>query len=555
MVDWKKAFHSMEMTPTDYLKKFVIPIMAMGIAFPIIIQIAASSILTPEITMILYAIPFVFLLLVVSYPFTAIQTKRMQINNNIHFYVTHMGVLSTSQMRLKDLFGRLSHDPAYEYLAKESGKIYTLMNDWHVSFAQACRFIARRTPSEIYADFLDRFAHAADAGENVEAFLMTEQKVVMNAFDTMYKDALHSIDLIKEIYMSMVMALIFIVSFAILLPVIMGIDGNLLMVGSILLFLGCEALLVYYASTRVPKDKIWHTLDIETDAIRKVKLSLPISIFLCMVISIPVLLWGALPTTIEIAVILTPLLITGRMASIQEEKIKRQDDNFSSFIRSLGASSGARGGLINESLRQLIYHDFGPLTENVRDLYKRLTSRINKKRSWEYFAAGAGSNLIQQFGTIFAEGIHLGGKPEVIGEIISDNSMHINSLRKLRYSSSASIVGLLYGLTAGIAFTMFLSLAIVKMLTEIFSKANIPEGMDIGLSLSSAGSFNAEFLTLLMMIMLVGHAFLSALLIRVVDGGHVFNSYTHFVGLLWTASVCAELTLRISGPMIGMSFG
>ena len=63
MVEWKKAFHSMEMTPADYFKKFVIPIMAMGIAFPIIIQIAASSILTPEITIVLYSIPFIFLLL------------------------------------------------------------------------------------------------------------------------------------------------------------------------------------------------------------------------------------------------------------------------------------------------------------------------------------------------------------------------------------------------------------------------------------------------------------------------------------------------------------
>jgi len=82
---------------------------------------------------------------------------------------------------------------------------------------------------------------------------------------------------------------------------------------------------------------------------------------------------------------------------------------------------------VNESLRQLIYHDFGPLTQNVRELYKRLNTRINKIRAWEYFAAGTGSNLIERFGTIFAEGTHLGGKPEVIGEIIGDNVMEINS--------------------------------------------------------------------------------------------------------------------------------
>ncbi len=527
--------------------------MLLGLGFPVIIQIAAPSIMEGSVRTVLYLVPFLMLILIVMYPVNALESKRMQIDQNIHYYITHMGVLATSQMQLKDLFKRLSGNKAYEYLAKETEKVYILMEDWNISFAQACRFIARRTPSMIYADFLDRFAHAVDSGENVEAFLRSEQKVVMNAFDTMYKDALHSIDLIKEIYVSMVMSLIFIVSFAIILPILMGLDATMLMVGSIFLFMFTEILLVYFAKLKVPRDRIWHTLDIETEADRAVRISLPISVLICMIVSVPVLLWGGLPITIEIAVILTPLVITGRVASREEDMIKRKDDNFSSFIRSLGASSGARGGLVNESLRQLTYHDFGPLTTDVRQLYSRLITRINKMRSWEFFAAGTGSNLIERYGTIFAEGTHLGGKPEVIGEIIGDNVMEINSLRKLRYSSSSGLIGVLYSLTAGVSFTVFLSLTIVKMLTEIFANTDMPSSADIGISLASAASFNIELLTFLTMVMLLGHSFLSAVLMRVVDGGHMFNIYTHFVGLLWVSSLSAELTLKLIGPMINMN--
>jgi len=554
MVKWKKAFHSLEISPSDYLKRFVIPIMLLGIAFPVLIQIAAPVIMEGYIKLVFYSIPFFMLILVMVYPITSLEGKKMQINQNIHYYITHMGVLATSQMQLKELFSRVSRNDAYEYLSKETAKIYMLMEDWNISFAQACRFIARRTPSDIFADFLDRFAHAVDSGENVESFLKSEQKVVMNDFDTMYKEALHSIDSVKEIFMSMVMALIFMVSFAILLPVIMGIDASMLMIGSIILFLGAEALLVYFTKMKVPKDRIWHTLDIETEADKAIKISFPVSILVCVLVAIPLLMWGKLPITIEIAAIMTPLVITGRVASREENKIKRKDDNFSSFIRSLGASAGARGGLIKESLRHLIYHDFGPLTRDVRDLYSRLNTRINKRRSWEFFAAGTGSNLIERFGTIFSEGTHLGGKPEVIGDIIGDNVMEINSLRKLRYSSSSSLVGELYGLTGGIAFTMFLSLYIVKMLGEVFSHANIPQGMNVGLSVSAATSVNIDFLTLLIMAMLVGHSFLSSVLIRVVDGGHMFNVYTHFVGMLWVSAICAELTIKISSSLIGGSF-
>lgn len=542
----------MGMTPSDYIKRFAIPILLLGFGFPVLIQIAAPDIMVGDIALALWSIPFFFIILIVMYPMNTLASMKIQIDQNIHYYVTHMGVLATSQMQLKDLLYSLSRNEAYEYLGKETGKIYMLMNDWKLSFAQSCRFIARRTPSDIYADFLDRFAHAMDSGENVELFLRSEQKVVMNAFDTMYKDALHSIDTLKEIYISMVMALLFVVSFAIILPVIMGMDANLLMTGSIIMFMGTEILLVYFAKLRVPKDRIWHTLDIETDADRKIKFSFPVSILLCVLVSIPILIWNKLPITIEMAVILTPLLITGRVANIEENKIKRKDDNFASFIRSLGASSGARGGLVNESLRQLIYHDFGPLTKNVRELYSRLNTRINKIRSWEFFAAGTGSNLIERFGTMFAEGTHIGGKPEVIGEVIGDNVMEINSLRKLRYSSSSSLSSMMYGLTAGIAFTMFLSLTIVKMLTEVFTAANMPEGVDIGLSISAAAGLNFDIMTFMIMAMLVGHSFLSAVLIRVVDGGHMFNIYTHFVGLMWVSAICAELTIKLSGPIINL---
>jgi flagellar protein FlaJ len=552
MVNWKRAFHTMGMTPSDYIKRFAIPLMLLGLGFPVLIQIAAPDIMVGDIALFLWSIPFLFIIIVAMYPLNNLASKKMQIDQNIHYYVTHMGVLATSQMQLKDLLYSLSRNEAYEYLGKETEKIYMLMHDWKLSFAQSCRFIARRTPSDIFADFLDRFAHAIDSGENVEIFLRSEHKVVMNAFDTMYKEALHSIDALKEIYISMVMALLFVVSFAVILPLIMGMDSNFLMGGSIAMFMGTEILLLYFSTLKVPKDKIWHTLDIETEADRRIKLSFPFSIILCMLVAIPMLMWGKVPITIMIAVILTPLLITGRTASIEENKIKRQDDNFSSFIRSLGASSGARGGLVNESLRQLIHHDFGPLTRNVRDLYSRLNTRIYKMRSWEFFAAGTGSNLIERFGTMFAEGTHIGGKPEIIGEIISDNVMEINSLRKLRYSSSSSLSSMLYGLTAGIAFTMFLSLAIVKMLTEVFTAANMPEGTDIGLSISAASAVNFDFMAFLIMAMLVGHSFLSAVLIRVVDGGHMFNIYTHFVAMLWVSAICAELTLRLSGPIINM---
>jgi flagellar protein FlaJ len=550
---YSKAFFAMGITPLEYVKKYALPVVALGAMFPVLLSLILGDLLPSLVKIVLYLIPVALLFLMALYPITYLEGRKRQIDDNIHYYVTELGVLSTARMSRKDLMGKVSENEAYGFLAEETAKIHMLMDKWNLSFSKACRFIAQRTPSWLFADFLDRFAHAVEAGEDIETFLRSEQKVVMNDFDTMYKDALHSIDMITELFVSLLMSLIFIVSFAIILPVIMGIDSTMLMLGSLFIFVISEVAMVYFAKLKVPKDRIWHTLDIETRADRAIKNTFPVSLGACGVVALVVFLLGIFPTNVMLAMIITPLLITGRVASREENMIKRKDNNFASFIRSLGATAGARGGMINESLRELTAHDFGPLSQEISDLYKRLTTRINKMRSWEYFAAGTGSNLIERFGSIFAEGTHIGGKPEVIGEIIGDNFMHITSLRKLRYSSSSSLIGTLYGLTAGIAFTLYLSVVIMDMLTKVFTTSNIPAGMDIGLSLSAAESIDIGIINLFVTVMMLIHAALSSVLIRIVDGGHIFNTYTHFVGLTWTSVLCAEATVRFITPMLGMS--
>lgn len=530
----------MDITKEQYLVKFALPVASMGILFPLIMLLLVPG-LVAGFLYVLVLVPFLLIGLVIFYPLSVMGGKQDEIDLNMHYYITHMGVLATSNMARKEVIRHLSMHEAYGFLAKETGKIYSLMSDFNLSLAQACRFIAKRTPSAIFADFLDRLAHSAEAGEPFEQFVWTEQKVVMNEFDTMYKKALNEISMTKEIFVAMMTALIFLTSISLVMPIITGMEPGILMMGSIITFLGAEGILVYVMKTKAPRDKIWHTLNIETEADRVIRMSFPVSIIGSAIFSIVLLLFGgALPVTIMIAIALSPLAITGYFARKEEELIKRKDDNFAAFIRALGSTAGARGGIIRDSLRNLAYHDFGPLTSDVKDLYKRLETRINRYKSWNYFAAGTGSKLIERFATIFAEGIDRGGKPEVIGEIIGDNFMRIVSLRKLRYSLARSLVGETYGLTGGIAFTMFLTLGIVKMLVNIFSGMDVPGGMSSILSLSSVVDIN--LLALMLMSMMVGHSLLSSLMLRAVDGGSVFNSYIHFVGMVWLSAIAAELS-------------
>lgn len=547
----KVIFHCLGISQKNYFKNFVIPVIILAFLFPAVILVLVPSIMEGMMAVGVILVPIALFAVVLVYPVTGLESKKKEIDNNIHYYITHMGVLATSQMTRVDLLLKLSHTEAYGYLAKETGRIHALIYYWHVSFPVACRFIAQRTPSVLFSDFLDRMAHSVQAGQLFEEFVISEQTVVMNDFTTMYQDSLNSIDMIKEMFISMCMSLIFIVAFAIIMPIITGMDSIMLLGGAIAIFIGTELVILLYARSKVPADRIWHTLEIETVADRRIKWSLPVSLFLCIILTGTVLVFTKLPTTIMFAASLTPLLLTGLIARTEENKIKRYDNNFGAFIRSLGGAAGSRSGLILESLKELTSHDFGPLSENVNNLYKRLRSRLNTMRSWEHFAAGTGSNLIERFATMFVEGTNVGGKPAIIGDIISRNFMTILSLRKLRYSSASSLIGVLYGMTAGIAATMFLAVSIISMLAKMFSTVSIPD-IDIGISIATISATNIPLMTTMLMIMMVCHSLMSAMLIRIVDGGHHFNTYTHFVGLVWISALTAELTLQGMGPLLGM---
>jgi len=549
----KVIFHCLGISQQNYIKKFVVPVLILAIMFPLLILILVPSIIQGVMVIGIILVPLALFSIVIIYPISSLEGKKNEIDNNMHYYITHMGVLATSQMSRVDLLLKLSHTEAYGYLAKETGRIYALIYYWHVSFPVACRFIAHRTPSVLFADFLDRMAHSVQAGQTFGEFVMSEQTVVMNDFTTMYMDSLNSIDMVKEMFVSMCMSLIFIVAFAIIMPIITGVDSILLLGGSIAIFVVTELVILLYARSKVPADRIWHTLNIETIADRRIKWSMPVSLFLCMIVTGVLLVqeFIQISTPIMFAICLTPLLLTGLIARHEEDKIKRFDNNFGAFIRSLGGAAGTRSGLILESLKELIGHDFGPLSGNINNLYKRLKTRLNTPRSWEHFAAGTGSNLIERFATMFVEGTNVGGKPTVIGEIISTNFMAILSMRKLRYSSASGLIGVLYGMTAGIAATMFLALSIIAMLAKLFSNVSIPD-IDIGISIAAIGATNIPLMTSMLMVMMVSHSLISAMLIRVVDGGHHFNTYTHFVGLVWISALTAELTLQGMGPLLGM---
>ncbi|MCD4820797.1 MAG: archaellar assembly protein FlaJ [Methanococcoides sp.] len=551
-MDFLKAFNAMEMNPKDYARKIAAPVVAFGFIFSIIIYVLLPGLFTGNIMMLPALLPVICIIFVFYYPFSILGGKASEIDNNMHYYITHMGVISTAETPRLDIIKIVSQNESYGFLAKESEKIYDLVTVWNMSLADACRFGSKRTPSVLYEDFLDRFAHGLQSGEDIQSFLKAEQNVVMNEYEAMYNSSLYAVEVIKELFISLIMALIFLASFAIIMPVITGMDVMMLMSVVVVVFIGTDMVMIAFTKSKVPNDPIWQQTKILTKSKIKLYQSIPISIAGCIVAAIAVVLYGKLDLPIAVAVVLTPLFYMGHVASDIEKDIKRKDENYPSLIRSLGSSAGARGGLIDEALKALRIHDFGPLTKDVNALYKRLNTRVDKKKSWNFFAANTGSNLIQRFSGMFVEATNLGGQPEVIGDMIANNFHRIVSLRKRRYQSASSLVGVLYGLTGGIGFTLYISIGVVDLMQDMFSTVSIPEGMSMGMVINpNIGSI--EVLSAMILLIMVAHSLMSALLLRFVDGGHILRASKDFVIMVWVSAFSAVITVSGVATLLGTS--
>ena len=497
-----------------------------------------------------YFIPLIMLSIAVLYPKMLEVRMKNEIENNIHLYITHLGALATSEIDRKQMMDIISKRKEYRALAEETRKIYLLMSKWNRNLAQACRFLAKRTPSKIFGDFLDRMAHELDSGEYFKEFIKREQKVVVNAFATLYQGKLYSIDVFKEIYVSIVLSLSFFAAFAIIMPFLTGISVTTTLYLITIFFVIIEIGVILYLKAVAPEDPLWQTSGEITEVDRKLYRLFMVFMIVCLIV-FTILLFGQfvfgkinLPTSFIMSISISPLIVPGFIARREEKIIEGKDKNAPSFIMSLGASASARGGNILESLKYLTAHDFGALTQDIRALYKRLNTRINKRRAWEKFAINTNSNLIYRFTDMFVEAIGLGSDPKDVAEIISDNFITMNNLRVRRAQTSSSFVGIAYGVIIGIAFSLYISYGVVESMSSLYSSMQVTSQF-LGSLLYTVPKEDLSIVHGMIFFILLFHSILSSISIKIMDGGRFMSGLVHMVGMTWFAAISGFLSQSV----------
>ncbi|CQH54818.1 flagellar motor/biogenesis protein FlaJ [Halobacterium hubeiense] len=496
----------------------------------------------------------------VLYPKIKRDQRRTRMENRFHLFVTHMTILSTTNIDRVEVFRRMGDEYEYGPLAEESRRIVQLIDAWNQSLDDACRMRANAVPSDLVADFLDRLAYTINSGESLEAYLTSEQDAIIRNYATVYEGQLENLQVMKDLYLSMVLSVTFALVFATVLPILSGTDPTMTVSAVVVLYSFIQIGFLYAIYTVAPSDPLWYFPENRTTwAEWRLRIATGFGVGLSVLLvgatlavflgwtridphSVPLPMYAAVPTT--------PLIIPGLVARAEEKRVKDRDDAFTNFIRALGASETARQTTTTRVLETLRNKNFGALTELIDDLYKRLNLRLNAEKAWRYFTADAHSYLIQKFSEMYLIGRQMGGDPKHLGDLISGNMGEVQQLRQRRNQAASTMVGVLYGITAAATFAFFIGLGIVDVISGLgldFSNSAVPVD-----DLINTAMYDIQLIEYLLVVTVLVNAVLSSLMIRVVDGGHKVNAYIHFVVLTWISSIIGSMTLRLVESLLSV---
>lgn len=546
--EFRIAYRSIE-SLEYYFKRILFPLIILGVLVFFLPSIFDMFSLP------LAAAPFIFpfggsiiIILGALYPYIIWKNKEIEINESMHFFITHLRVLAISDLGIKDIIKVIGGKKVYGALGEEIRKIGILSTTWKVSIENVFRFISERTPSKILKDFLDRFNQSVSSGVNHRDFVKQEQEGVMEEYITMYESSNDVISLLNEIYVALLTAISFLMVFGIIAPAITGGDLNTYFYVSCFVFIISEICLLYFVRSFVPKDELWHTTGKTSDMEKKFDDVFRLTIF--AVISIGGILFFTryvlaisflqiISFEIIIAISLTPLIIPGIMVLLEEDKISRREKSFLGFLPSLGSIATMRGGKINESLYYLSKRDYGILSENISRLSKRLKTRINDASSWEWFGVETHSNLIQRFSEIFREATFAAANPRITSNMIVENMRKIKNLRFKKLTILKTGNALFYTITLGITLTIYVTLVISRHLNTITEAAGDPfESVGIQMPILQPvleEAISNAFITVFFVLLI--HCFIIAFTIKVLRGGHKYITLFHFVLLVWIVAI------------------
>jgi flagellar protein FlaJ len=513
----------------------------------------------------------------IYFPILEVNRSAILIEKEMHMFITRMGILSLGEVGADTIFDILKQMKDYGELAQEVQRIETLVDKWHTSLPEAARIVAQQSPSPLWSDFLDRMAFSIEAGQPIDAFMRAEQETVAEQYNTIYDTRLESVDTMKEIYVSLVSAGLFglVIAGIHLVLFEIGTGGSetpidvatrirwLLLAGFMFVVIQVGALFAFRAT--IPEDQTFARDEFTTPfrlLFKQTWLGAGIIGVLLLILTtiIVITYWEGLTVSwdkyglIILAIPLTPLLIPSTLVQREEKNVLRRDEAYPDFVRALGGTAQARSAEPSATIRALRGIDFGTLDQSIDRLEKRLSTRIDSERAWDYFAADTNSAVIARYNRIYIEGSQSSGEPAATADMVSKSVTNLLSLRRRRSLSASTMWGVAFGLLISSVVSLNVTISIVLQLGETIAgvATSIAESTDISSITDSSGGFvlpvmedpsavadNIMMFKIIASILILVQVLAVSMIATRLRGGGFTSAIGQTIQLLWVAALAS----------------
>ena len=581
---WQIAIRRLEMPISRFVLVYVGGAFAMGLIGSLLLIFLTGGLAEGALfsgisgILLILVLPIIASLGAIAFPMLEVTRSANMIEREMHMFITRMGILSLGEVGAQTIFDILKQMRDYGELASEVQKIETLVDKWNTSLPEAARIVAQQSPSPLWTDFLDRMAFSIEAGQPIDEFMRSEQETVAEQYNTLYDTRLESVDTMQEIYVSMVTAGLFGLVIAGIHLVLFEVGGEndapieiaarlrfLLLASFLFIIIQVAAMMAFRAT--IPRDLIFARDELETpfriNFRRALLASGAVSLFLLLIpIYVVASSWEAISSQwdryglILIAAPLSPLLVPAWLIRKEETNVLRRDTAYPDFIRALGGTAQARSAEPSATIKALRGVDFGMLDYSIDRLEKRLSTRIDSDRAWDYFNADTNSAVISRYTRIYIEGAQSSGKPASTAEMVSRSVGNLLSLRRRRALSANTMWGVALGLLIASVTSLNVTISIVLQLGEAI--AGVATGLastDVGALqdfgsgialpvMEDAGSVedNIRMFKIIVSILVLGQIIAVSAIATRLRGGGKTSAAGQAIQLLWIAGITSWIT-------------
>jgi len=396
-------------------------------------------------------------------------TEDRKMGADLLFTTTYMASLALANASRPEIFSYAANRKEY-ISSKYIMKVDTFVKKWGYSYAEGLNISADRVKNPILKSLLSRYANAIESGVPDDDYLKNELSTIRTVYRSQIEEGLELLKKWGDAYIAMllsgtVIAVTIMISIAIYSPA--GMDTTLDMSYAIIFIICFFGNLLMYTS--VPDDPKSHGLTTRASREQQTihameRIIVPLA--LLSVIALALLGISAGLIYMLVGVLMAPMGIIG---FIDDSNITLRDNDFSTFIRSLGAVMGGQGTTAVYALATIDKKSLVALEPLVNSVYSKMNLGLDDKQIWDKFIGESGSNLIYKYLNIYLDTITLGGPPDAIGTVVGSSMLEQTLLREKKDMHARSFIVLLVPMHIAMAGIFVVLYRIMVVLTSSVS--------------------------------------------------------------------------------------